>query len=202
MRNSSATLFVILLLPLSALAGELDYDYLEAGALQLDADHLGRETGYGLRGSVSIGEQWHVFGGYETTEFDLPVSSCPPALCLPPTWLSLDHETYRLGVGYRWSLGDSTDWIVRAAAERTEFGHFADNTWSVETGVRSQLAKGLQVNARVRYTGADQPQTLQDEPVSVLVGAEWELGKRWSLASELTLNDSANSVFVGPRFAF
>ena len=114
------------------LAGELSYNYIEGGYVRTDINNLGDGDGFAVNGSVALGEQFHLFGGYSMQDAS-------------ESGVDIDLDALRIGAGWNHALGERVDFIARAAYERSEtdasvagFGSIDGETdgYSIEAGFR------------------------------------------------------------------
>jgi Ax21 family sulfation-dependent quorum factor len=179
MKKSALLLALALASPFAAPAAELSYTYLEAGYLRVDPDNVGSENGFAIRGSGALNENFHVFGAYENVDVS-----------------SIDIDSWRLGLGYNYNMGGSTDLYARFAYEKIDVEFFDDNGWSAEVGVRGALSDNFEGYAGLRYTKFD------DDDTSGVIGGQYKFNPTWGLAADLSFNGDGNALFIGPRVSF
>lgn len=128
----------------TAMATEPSYTYLQVGYQKAELDDVipGVDIdgdGYGIGGSFELGDSFHVFGAYATTDFDY----------------DLDLEQMHVGVGYHWSMTDSVDLVAEASfvrAEATQPGaSTSEDGYGATLGVRGFASEKLELAASVDY---------------------------------------------------
>jgi Ax21 family sulfation-dependent quorum factor len=179
MKKTALLLTLALASPFTAPAAELSYTYLEAGYLRVDPDNGGSENGFAIRGSGALNKNFHVFGAYEKVDV-----------------ASVDINSWRLGLGYNYNIGGSTDLYARFAYEKIDAEFFDDNGWSAEVGVRGALGDHFEAYAGLRYTKFDEDDT------SGVIGGQYQFDETWGLAADLNFNGDGNALFIGPRVSF
>jgi hypothetical protein len=114
---------------------QLSYSFVEAGYAQAGEFDSGENfNGYGIRGSVALGDHWYLLGDYYNTDGTITVV------------VSVDNDIdiYDLGVGYRHGLSDKTDFFVDLSYSNIElsnqFASIDDDGYRARLGVRGQLA--------------------------------------------------------------
>lgn len=180
--KKTALLFALALAaPLAAQASELSYSYLEAGYLRIDPDNFGSESGFAIRGSGTLTDTFHVFGGYENVDVS-----------------GFDFDSWRLGLGYNYNMGGSTDFVARLAYEKfdTDISGFDDNGWSAEVGMRGAITGTFEGFAGLRYTKFDSSTT------SLILGGQFKFNQNWGIATDIDINEDGNAFFIGPRVSF
>ena len=118
----------IAVLPLAAQAGDLSYNYLQAGYDYSHADKNGNNAhGWDATASAALGEHFQVFGGGATTTSDDSSNS---------------RQSWTLGGGFHTPVGAQTDFVGDLAYHHGNIdgvsGHV--NTYTGEVGVRSAMA--------------------------------------------------------------
>ncbi len=134
------TLFALALaaaLPMSAQAGEVNYNFIEAGYASTNV--IGGDfNGWNLDGSVAFGDNFYGFAGHKTGDES-----------------SIDLNQTHLGFG--WHSSGNAQWFAEASWVRNEldFGGGSsdeDDGYSVAGGVRGFLGDNFEGNVKVNYT--------------------------------------------------
>lgn len=127
------------MLPLGAVAQDLDYTYVEAayvddaGPLDIDGD------GLSLHGSVLITDKVFLLGEYWSYDNR-----------------NFDTTSYSIGAGMRWGLKPELDLIadlgwVHAEIDRPVLPDIDDDGFQVGVGLRSRVHDAIEVDAGIRY---------------------------------------------------
>lgn len=184
----ASALLTLLILPASGKAEQLNYSYLEGGYSQLDPDGGAPDAdGIAANGSVLLGEQWFLYGGYASHEFD---------------GTSVDVDVQRIGLGWRHGLGNATDLVLganylRFDVDGTGIGLDSDG-YEAEVGVRHAFGKRFEVQASLGYVdGGD-----FDGSVYGKLGGQYRFNQDWGLVGSALIRDDANEYFFGPRLSF
>jgi len=130
----------------------ISYSYIQASYQEVDVDIGGGfdvdGDGFAVGGSVEINEDWFVFAGYASSEFESVV----------------DLDQLEAGGGYHAPLSEKTDWYatlayVSAEVSASGFGSIDDSGVGVALGVRSMVTPSLELYANASYAdlgdGAD-----------------------------------------------
>lgn len=198
MKKQLALALALAALPLTALAAEPNYTYVEAGwaRLNVDADGIGDVDfdGFQVRGSVEAGKDFHFFGSYGSTTND-------------DAGIDVDVDELQLGVGYHYPLGNgSTDLIAEVGYLRQEIdaGDFVDGKadgYRASVGFRSAFNDRFEGYVKGSYSGGD------FDGFSGLVGAQVKFNQTWGLVGEIEAGEiddgvDATKYLVGIRASF
>jgi Ax21 family sulfation-dependent quorum factor len=183
MKRNLVTLALLAALPFAANAGELSYNYVEAGYSLINSNP--DADGLAANGSYALTDNFHAFGGYSTFN----IENTP-----------VDLDVWNLGLGYNYGLSNNTDLLVRGAYEKGYFDLGLPNPdgWYGETGVRSLFASNLEGWALVGYEDTEG----SNGDVYGKFGAQVKLNKSWGLVGEVKFIDGDEQYFVGPRLTF
>lgn len=180
--NRSLFSFVLLAAtPFAASAQDaLSYDYVEAGYVRTDIG--GDADGYGVAGSVSLDERFHVFGSYADSNAN--------------EIEGLDVTQWSLGAGFRHRMSDRMDLVTRFAWSSFDTKYSTDsNGITAEVGVRSALSKHLEGWALAGYGDLGHG----DGEAYARVGAHAMFGDHWGVAGDVKFVSGDTQWFVGPR---
>ena len=131
-------------------ASGLNYNYVEGGYVATNIDTGDGDVeadGLGLNASAALGNNFHVFGGFNQQESD--------AFDLLGERVETDVNQWRLGLGYNLPIAASTDLVARAAYEKFEVDDVTvggqqyeindgDDGYSAEVGVRSAFTDNFE----------------------------------------------------------
>lgn len=180
--------------PFAASAGELNYNYVEAGYANVDVErHDGK--GFQLRGSVAVDENFYLFGGYASATND-------------DFGLDIDLTETQLGLGYRHGLNDRADLIAEVGYLRHEldvkgYGSESLSGARVSVGFRGKLADNFEGWVKGSYNdGGD-----FEGSFSALAGAQLNLTQTWGVVAEIEngeIVDDADTTkyLIGVRASF
>ena len=186
---------ILLALPLAAVAqpDEINYLYLELGLEQTRFDVPGSDIeadGPSIEGSVPIREHIHLFGGYGASEFD----DIPDA----------DGIQKYAGIGTHFGIGQKLSVFGRLGFIEADrdigLGTVEDDGVLVSGGVRYMPVPGWEIRGGFDYI--DLNLDLGDSETFGRIGSDLFLTDVVALTVDLTLNDDANSIFLGARFYF
>ncbi|MEM7054085.1 MAG: hypothetical protein AAF446_06000 [Pseudomonadota bacterium] len=162
-----------------AQSGELSYSYIEGGYSWFDVDGGGDEDGFNIRGSADLQNGLYLHGSWDRIE------------------TREDLDTYKLGLGFRANLNDSTDWFVEASYFRVDAGNNEADDARVDLGIRTALNNNLETRVFGGFLFPD-----SDE---YLVGADFliKFNDRFglSLGAE-TIEFDVHMVRANVRFSF
>jgi len=179
-------LATIALTPLAAQAESPGYSYVEGGYVRTNIDGIGKDAdGFLVRGSVELTDEFFLFAGY----IDQGV-------------YGVDIKQYGVGVGYAWSMTDTTDLYgkagyVKAEADYAGFG-LDDDGYSLGIGIRSFVTRNLELEAAVNYVDLSD----SGDDTTFGAGARWYFTEHFALGVEAEVGDDATSYGIGLRWSF
>ena len=184
MKMSLLAVMVAAALPFAAYAGDLRYNYLEGGYAADQFDGLPNANGYGLNGSVGVGNDFNVFGGWSRQKFDNT---------------SVHFNDWNAGVGFHHPINDTTHLIANVGYRKLDAGGGVNTgTYSGEVGVRSQLGNNFEGWALGGYEDGKN----DNGEFYGKLGGQVKLNKSWGLVAEAKMAHDQKEYFVGPRFTF
>lgn len=171
--------------PFAAQAADLDYTYFEAGKTWVDADGGADGDGWTGQGSVALGSQFHLYGGYGSAKIDDS---------------NIDVDISRLGVGWNRSINDTSDLVVRANWLDLDAGfpYGEDDGYEAEVGMRSGWTPNFETYLAAGYADISRG----DGDFYGKLGAQYKFNPMWGIAASATFADDTNEFFVGPRISF
>ena len=212
MMRSLFALALAAALPLSAQAGELSYSYVELDYARTNVDVFDADLdldGFGIRGSVELGESFYGFGGYQQGNDEID-------------GLDLDFDTTQVGFGWRHALSDAADfnaelgWIHQNAdlGENIPLpgsgcgcgggGSFFPNAsaeadgYRASIGLRGSLSDNFEGIVKANYTdGSD-----FEGDFSGTIGAQVKFASIWGVTAEAEFGDGYNTLLLGLRASF
>lgn len=194
----------------AAAADGLSYSYVEFGASQskvelpsvdpnVSVDDIKANGGY-LRGSVALGDAFHLFGGYRQGDDDVAVRLRNVKL----GETNIDLAQYEVGFGYHHTLSERVDWTGELSYVGTdvdveggsEFDRADDFRASV--GLRGKLARNFEGWVKANYTDGD----AYDSEFSGTIGAQIKFNHIWGLVGEADFGDTHHQLSLGVRASF
>ncbi|MGH8105872.1 MAG: hypothetical protein ACREO1_15160 [Arenimonas sp.] len=136
LKRSLFALALAAALPMSAQAGEVNYNFIEAGYSASSIDG-GDFNGWNVDGSFGFSDNWYAFGGFETGDDS-----------------SVDFDQANIGLG--WHTTGTAQWFVEASwiKDTIDFGagsDFSDSGYAVAGGVRGFLGDKFEGNVKLGY---------------------------------------------------
>jgi hypothetical protein len=229
-RSLLATVF---LLPGVVLAQEgLSYSFIEGDYIVQDIDGNGEGNvfdnflddfddgdGYGVRGSLELGESFFLFGSYTSTDSEYTFIN-DDDLLIPD---DQDVKTFRFGLGFHTPISDTTDLVARGAYMDVDFGDYnfgatedddinsggdfedalrdlnddPSDGYFVDLGLRSQVLNWLELGGGARYTDLD-----SGDDLSFFGNALIEFNENLGLNLDADFFDDVTTYAVGLRFSF
>lgn len=192
MKTSLLTLALAAALPFAATAAEgLSYNYAEAGYVETDTRN-GNADGWGLKGSVAISPNFHVFGDFARQTPD------------DTNW----HDNqWRIGVGYNQPIASNTDLLARVAYNREDLkdsGEPSYNGYSAEVGVRSAFSDNFEAYALAGYEDYAKSQGINPEGEFYgRLGGQVKFNPNWGLTADIKFGkEGARQWMIGPRYSW
>ncbi len=184
--------------PLSAFAGGLSYNYVQAGYVSADIDDPNVDAdGFDLRVSGLVSDVVYVHAGYGSLETD--------RFSILGTTGSLETDTITLGLGFRAPLAPTTDFIAEVAyvnADASGKGGFSgadedDSGYSLSGGVRHLFTPQFEGGASVNYVDV-----FDEDETALALSALFHLTPQFSLGAGYSVGSDADSWTLGARFNF
>jgi hypothetical protein len=217
MKKRFALAALVAAIPFAVPAQDLSYSYVEGGydRTTLDEDH-GDETdvdgGY-IRGSVAIGDSFHLFGRYAKLSGQETSASNSGGHIY-----DTDLDAGEIGLGYHYALGERVDLTAEVAlldlgieTIRTTRPFFGDrdpysvterdvstNASRVAVGVRGSIAEAVEGWAKGGYVGGGD----LDGGYTATLGVQYRFGRVWGVVGEVELAEYWNQMRLGVRASF
>ena len=190
MMRALLALGLVAAVPFAASAADgLNYNYVQGGYVATDSKG-GDADGFGLKGSVAVHPNYHLFAEYSNQETDFG---------------NVDVDQWRIGAGYNRAIADTTDLVARAAYQKfdPQYGS-AFNGYSAEVGVRSQLTPVVEGYALAGYEDYSKKNGFNpDGEFYGRLGAMASINANWGVTGEVKLGKAgAREWFVGPRLSW
>ncbi|MGD9584343.1 MAG: hypothetical protein AB7V26_11850 [Lysobacterales bacterium] len=178
MKRSLIALALAAVLPWTAQAAELSYNYLEGDYVNIDGD----ADGFGVRGSLNFGgSDFYGFGSYNRVELD---------------GYNFNIDTFDLGFGYHYNLSERAHLIAELAYVNSEFDIDAYRT---SVGLRGLLTDRLEGIAKLNYSNGNNI----NSTTSGTAGLLFKFNKTWGLSGEVELAEQNVQVYTaGIRASF
>ena len=172
-------------LPAAASAEGFSYDYIDAGYIQSDISGIDGD-GFGIAGSMSLNNNWHLFAGYQTQDFDFGV----------------DLDALQAGAGFNTSMSENLDVFARVSYiwAEAEAGGFAvdDDGFGVGVGVRGAVSESVELNGGVEYTDGD----ASDGDTAFNAGFLFNVTEQVALGLNASFGDDIDMYTAGVRWNF
>lgn len=186
MKRTLIALALCAALPVAAVAGELDYSYIEGGYNNIN-DHGGPDAdGFGVQGSYEFGSSgFFLYGGYSSNEIDV---------------FEVDVDLTRFGFGYHHGLSDRHDLVLNAnyVEADVDFVGAEFDGYEAEIGVRSAWHPNFETLVALGHgDGGD-----LGSDSYLKLGAQYKINDRWGLVASASLREDSNEYFFGPRLSF
>jgi Ax21 family sulfation-dependent quorum factor len=191
MKRSLIALALAALLPISAQAGELSYNYIQLDYNRVSIDDFDADPdGFGLKGSAALGDQFYLFGSYM-------------ALGDTIEGFDVDYDQSQVGLGFRHGISDKADFLaeisyLNADIEVEDEGSFGGDGYRASVGVRGLMASNFEGYAKANWTdGGD-----VDGSFSGTVGALFKINQTWGVNAEAEFGEDATVWGLGVRASF
>jgi hypothetical protein len=177
--------------PFLAQAEGLSYSYVDAAYVNTDIDSFNEDVdGFALRGSVELTNNVFVFAGYADQGTSV-------------AGFDIDLQTYNLGLGYAWPVGEALDLYgklgyVSAEADVQGFGDADDDGYSLAAGLRGRAVEQLELEGAVSYVDFSDG----GDDTTLDLGARWFFTPQFAVGIEGSFGDDANTYGLGVRWNF
>lgn len=198
--------------------GDISYTYFELDYINIDLDDLedgdsiedfDDGSGYGIRGSFALGDNWFGFANYSETEADATFIN-DTGMLVPG---NSDLQRFDIGLGFHAALNDRTDWVLSAAYTDLDIDDFSfgasgdtdlndlfddpSDGYFIDAALRSQLTTAFEGTLGVRYTDIE-----STDDVSLLAGVLWEFSDNMSINLSTDIGGEVRTWWAGLRFSF
>lgn len=191
MKRSIIALALAALLPLSAQAGELSYNYAELGYARASIDDVDADPdGFTFKGSVALGQQFYLFGSYLRASESIE-------------GLDLDFDQSQIGFGFHHAINDRADLLAElsyldAKVDVEGLGSASADGYRASFGVRGLMTDSFEGYAKANWTdGGD-----VDGSFSGTLGALYKFNPTWGISAEAEFGEDATIYGVGIRASF
>jgi hypothetical protein len=177
--------------PFLAQAEGLSWSYLDLAYVNTDIDRFDEDIdGFALRGSYEVVDKLFIFAGY--ADQGTTVSG-----------FDLDLETFSLGLGYAWPVGEALDvygklGYVSAEVDVEGFGDADDDGLSLAVGLRGRAVEQLELEGAVSYVDLGD----SGDDTTLDLGARWFFLPQFAVGLEGSFGDDANTYGLGVRWNF
>ena len=190
MKRSLIALALAAVLPLSAQAGELNYNYVEAG--YVSSHFVGEDfDGYSVSGSVAFNDSWYGAASYR----DVSKSG-----------VGLDESV--ISIGWRHAMSDKADFLaelgyVNVGLDAGSLGSDSEDGYRVAAGFRGKLAPNFEGSIKGYYTdlGGD-----SDGEFGAVLGAQYNINTTWGITASYDTTqlggETINTWGLGVRASF
>ena len=184
----SALVLLLLALTASASAKEFDYDFFQLSYGNIEFDDINVDgDGFGLAGSYSINEDFHVFAGYEAAGLDF----------------GIDATTIGAGLGWHTTLSPVVDLVASVSYQYIELdapggSNADDNGLGLGLGLRFAASELLELNAGISYVDLSD----SGDDTGFGIGGLYSFTEAFALGLSAAWSDNATSYTLAGRFYF
>jgi hypothetical protein len=181
---------IVGLLPLSAtaVAEGLDYSFVQGTYSQVEFDDIDVDgDGFGIGGSLAIGDRFAAFAGFDTADLDF------------------DVETTSLEVGglFHTPLSDRVDFVSSLSYVSVEidvpgFGSADDDGFGVGVGLRGMASPQLELNGGISYDDLND----SGDDTSFSAGMLYHFTDAFSAGLGGSWGDDASAYGISGRISF
>ncbi len=191
-KNGTIAIVVALMVSfsLSASAEEPGYNYVELSYIRVDADGGLKPDGFGVLGSVELGDDFFLEGSYAEIEDDYH-------------GVDVEFEELALGVGWRMGLGDNSTFhtvasYIDSEVEASGIGSKSDDGFGIELGLRSNLTKNIELNGGVAYVDVGSA-----DGAAASIGTLYRFTQNVGVSATIGVNDDSDKLYtLGMRLMF
>ncbi len=153
---------------------------LEVGSTDVDGD------GFGLVGSVELGENFFLTAGYGSQEFDDNV----------------DLDQWSFGIGAHTPIADNVDLVGRVsyidAEVDSRFGSADDDGYGIGIGLCGRITEQIELEGGINYADLDD----SGDDTSFAFGGRYYFTEQFAVGAGVDIGDDVSSVFAAARFEF
>ncbi len=162
-------------------------------SVDIDGDKL---TGFAISGSKLLGEDFFIVGSYGNASDDIEIYNSS---------IEFDFNTLSVGLGYRYSISQTTDFFGVVSYEDVEVeasyqgnsGSESENGYGLTIGVRSMLSEKVELSGSLQYVDiADETET------AFGVSALYNFTEQFSAGVGYSKADDADTLSVSAVYFF
>lgn len=181
------------LLSSQVFAASPKWDLVELDYVKIDIDDSNIEPdGFAVKWSSLVTDNIFVTGSYSATRDKI-------------NNVDLDYDNWNLGVGYKYSLGKSTDWfgtlsyvdVEAAANSRFAATSIDDNGFEITTGLRSMLTEKFELAGEISYVDIGDA-----DETTITAKAYYYVTDNFALSAGYGIGGDAKELQIGARYAF
>lgn len=177
---------LLLCAPWFASAQNLNYTYFDLGVSYIDIDDFDSGYDLGMKASVEIANNWHVFADVERAEIET-------------AGVDVDFRELFVAAGYHWALSDTSDLFARLGGAEVKANVPGNNSVSedgfgVEFGLRSQFSEQFEAGASLRYLDLD-----NSDEAAVHLEGQYFFDPNWALTADVKIGEESKGIFFGVR---
>jgi hypothetical protein len=190
MKRALIGLALAAILPVSAQAGELSYNYIEGNYVNTD---FASETfdGFGVNGSVGFGGDWYASASYRKVSNG---------------HFNLDLDETTVNLGWHHAMSDKADFLAEIGYVDmgADFGGTSgsSNGYRAALGFRGMLAPNFEGSIKASYTDVSD----MDGEFGIGVGAVYHINPTWGIVGSFDhtrlISEDANTWAIGVRASF
>jgi len=181
MKNKIFAGAILSVLSFGAMADSPSFNNLEVGYSNVDFDGLPDFSGFEIKGSKELSDNWYIAGDYTDVSED---------------GFSLKLTT--LGFGYKNDFSPSSSFFAELDYARIDAdGGFDESGYEMTFGVRSMLSSQFEVKAAVEYLDID-----NDDTTSLVLGGAYNFTDNMALYADYKYESDVSQYGVGLRFNF
>ena len=172
----------------TAQADALDYSFVGLQYVSAEIDEVDIDgDGYGVEGSFSLNDNYHIFASYGDLDYDYDVSS----------------TSYDFGLGYSRALTRDMDLVatvsyVSAEVKQETLGSYDDDGYGLGLGIRAMVSEKFELSGGLNYI--DLSDSGSDTVVSV--GAGFDVTRNIQVGAGISSSDDGTGYNLGVRFYF
>ncbi|ANO52307.1 hypothetical protein [Woeseia oceani] len=167
---------------------ELNYDFLELRYVDAELDAGSNDVdgdGFEFGGSYKIADNVHLFGGYQTLDFD-----------------GVDVNALQIGGGYMTAISADTDLVARLSYidGEVEAGglDFDDSGFGLSAGFRRMFTPEFEGRIFVNYADLDD----SGSDTTLELAGDYYFNNQFAAGLSLDFGDDATSWSIGGRYFF
>ena len=176
MKNRFLLVLLLASSPFAASAGELSYNYVEAGYSESKLSDNGFSAsgdGYAIKGSMAYGDKFYGAIGMHADKLDSDYSV----------------EPWELTGGYRHTIKDGTDFIAEISYIGVNSEVFSDeyhnDGYRVAAGLRSAVSEHVELGAKATWTTVEN----MDDVLGVNLNAQVKFNGTWGVYGQYHYNE-------------
>lgn len=171
-----------------------NWDFIQASYVSMDIDEIDELdfTGFDISGSKLVSDNIFIAANYSALSDDY-------------SSVSVDTDTYGIGIGYRYGLNSTTDALailsVEGVSVKASFEGSSekvdDTGFGLTAGIRSMVTEQVELTGTVKYVNID-----SESDTAFSVNAFYHFNSQFSIGAGYSISSDLSGYNLSARYSF